>query len=211
VTVDPEMSGGVLPKGGFIAGREDGFGIFERWILRLGYFTRRASVKDAAGSRMVVVINPNRPVPLEYVAALTDYVKGGGNLLVLDSQKNATSTADSLLWPFKLSVNHSANLAGPVAGPPGWPAVKTEFACEVTGGQAFAHIEGKPVAATARFGDGSATVIGFSHRFCDVQMGVTGDTVPDAAMRDVYEMEYKLLRAIAEQKPPIAPAVITSP
>ena len=211
VTVDPEMSGGVLPKGGFIAGREDGFGIFERWILRLGYFTQRASVKDAAGSRMVVVINPDRPVPLEYVAALTDYVKGGGNLLVLDSQKNAASTADSLLWPFKLSVNHSANLAGPVAGPPGWPAVKTEFACEVTGGQAFAHIEGKPVAATARFGDGSATVIGFSHRFCDVQMGVTGDTVPDAAMRDVYELEYKLLRAIAEQKPPIAPAVINSP
>ena len=30
-------------KGGFIAGKPEGFGIFERWILRLGYFTSRRS------------------------------------------------------------------------------------------------------------------------------------------------------------------------
>jgi len=213
VTVDPTTSGAVLPKGGFIAGREDGFGIFERWILRLGYFTRRASAAEAAGSPALVIINPDRPPPREYVEALVDYVGRGGNLLVLDSHKNAKSTAASLLWPFKLSVSRDAgeSLAGPIAGPPGWPAIKTEFACEVTGGRPFAHVQGKPVAATTRFGDGSVTVVGFSHRFCDLQMGVTGDALPDQALRDVYEFEYKLLRAVAEQQAPIAPPAMSSP
>jgi hypothetical protein len=160
---------------------------------------------------VLVIINPDRPPPREYVDALVDYVGRGGNLRVLDSQKNAKSTAASLLWPFKLSVGRDADLAGPIAGPPGWPAVKTESACEVTGGRPFAHVQGKPVAATARFGDGSVTVVGFSHRFCDLQMGVTGDALPDQALRDVYEFEYKLLRAIAEQQAPIAPPVMNSP
>ena len=204
VAVDRTLCDVVLPKGGFIGGREDGFGIFERWILRLGYFTERASGKDVARSKIVVVINPSRDVPREYVETLVEYVKGGGNLLVLDSQKNMKSTANSLLWPFAVSVNHGTNLAGPVAGPAGWSAIRADFACEVTGGKPWAQIQGKAVATTAKFGKGSVTVLGLSHRFCDVQMGVTGDIVPDATMRAVYEFEYKLFRALVEGQPLVA-------
>lgn len=37
VTIDRTLCDGPLSKGGFIAGKPDGPGIFERWILRLGY------------------------------------------------------------------------------------------------------------------------------------------------------------------------------
>ena len=200
VTIDRTVSDAVLSKGGFIGGKEEGFGIFERWILRLGYFTRRASAADVARGNLVVVFNPDLRAPPGYAEMLADYVKEGGNLLVLDSRKNAKSTANSLLWPLGLSVKHETNLAGVIAGPAGWPAIKTDSACEVSGGQPLARLQGKPVAACVRHGKGVATVIGFSSRFCDYNMGVTGDILPDAAMREVYEFEFNLLRAIIEGK-----------
>jgi len=206
-TIDRTASDVVLSKGGFVAGREDGFAIFERWILRLGYFTRRAEGADAVEGNMVVVLNPSLDVPPEHATALAQYVKGGGHLLVLDSAKNPKSTANSVLWPYKLSVNHRTNLAGLVTGPAGWPAVQTEAACEVTGGQALAHLEGRPVAATARFGEGTVTVVGFSDRFSDRNMGVTGDLEPDQTMRTVYEFEFKLIRSIVEGTLPVAPGL----
>ncbi len=206
VTIDRTASEVILSKGGFIAGREDGFAIFERWILRLGYFTRRADGPDAAGGNLVVVLNPSRDAAREHVIALADYVKNGGHLLVLDSAKNAKSTANSLLWPFEMAVDHGTDLAGQVTGPSGWPAIDVDAACEVAGGRALARVGGKPVAATVRWGEGSVTVIGFSHRFSDRNMGVTGDIEPDETMRSVYEFEFKLLRAIVEGQLPAAPA-----
>jgi hypothetical protein len=200
VTIDRTVSDAVLSKGGFIAGKEEGFGIFERWILRLGYFTRRASAAEVTRGNLVVVFNPDQRVPPGYAEMLADYVKDGGNLLVLDSRKNAKSTANSLLWPFGLSVKHETNLAGVIAGPAGWPAIKVDSVCEVGGGQPLARLQEKPVAARVRHGKGVATVIGFSSRFSDYSMGVTGDTLPDAAMREVYEFEFNLLRAIIEGK-----------
>jgi hypothetical protein len=38
-------------------------------------------------------------------------------------------------------------------------------------------------------------------------MGVTGDAVPDAAMRQVYEFEFTLLQAIIEDRLPTAALV----
>lgn len=204
-SIDRTASDVVLSKGGFVAGREDGFAIFERWILRLGYFTRRAEGADAVAGNLVVVLNPSLDVPPEHAIALGEYVKDGGHLLVLDSAKNTKSTANSVLWPYELTVNHRTNLAGQVAGPAGWPAVQTEAACEVKGGRALAHLEGRPVAATVRFGEGTVTVIGFSDRFSDRNMGVTGDLEPDQTMRTVYEFEFKLIRAIVEGTLPAAP------
>ena len=43
-------------------------------------------------------------------------------------------------------------------------------------------------------------MIGFASCFTDRQMGVTGDAIPDAQLRNVYELEFALLRSIL---PPI--------
>ncbi len=184
-----------LPKDGFIGGKPGEFGIFERWILRLGYFTCRRSGADAFAADLVVFANPDRPVTPAYVAQLRDYVNRGGHILVLDSAKNTKSTANTLLYPFGLAIKHSAAFEGPLLTPDA-PAVPATDACEVTGGEATSKINQTTVAATTHLGKGSVTAIGFSERFTDLSMGVTGDTDPDENMRKVYELQFQLLRHI---------------
>src|SRR5205823_2738535 len=67
----------ILPKDGFIAGVPKGFGIFERWILRLGYFFHRAIGKDVFSGDLAVLIYPSKRVSGNYIDALVSYVNGG--------------------------------------------------------------------------------------------------------------------------------------
>jgi hypothetical protein len=196
VVIDQTVSNAPLSKSGFIGTRPDGFGIFERWILRLGYFTSRKSGSDALQGDLLVFLHPNRDVPSEFRAALDRYVRAGGQALILDSPENVGSTADSLLHGFGVSVERSGALGGVLRGPPGWPAVAVTSAYEIKGGEPLFWIEDKPVAARIGHGKGGVTVVGFGSRFTDTNMGVTGDVVPDAALRSVYDLEFHLLKAL---------------
>jgi len=223
VAFDRTVSAGYLPKNGFISGRADGFGLFERSVLRLGYFTFRAEADRADQGDVLVVTDPGgRPAEPGYVDQLAAYVENGGKLLVLDSPRNAysdavlalvglgspprvqvpRSTANDLLKPFGLSVVPREDLAGDVAGPPAWPAVPVEAACEVRGGTPVMTLSGRPVAAVTPHGKGLVVVVGFSSRFTDVNMGVTGDIVPGPEVRKVLALEFALLRAMVAGKVP---------
>jgi hypothetical protein len=204
VTTDRTISGANLPRGGFIAGKDDGFGIFERWILRLGYFTERTQGTDFAKGRLAIIINPSKDVPADYTAAMEKYVRDGGRLLVLDSPTNYKSTANTILAPFGLEVLHEAP---PTAGylddvSQGLPNIPAPSACEVRGGVPLSFVKERRVATCTAYGRGTVTVIGFSSRFSDAAMGVTGDLEPDSAMRQVYEYEFALLRAIVTDNLP---------
>ena len=54
------------------------------------------------------------------------------------------------------------------------------------------------MAATAYLGEGTVTAVGFGARFADLKMGVIGDVIPDAALRNVYELEFRLIRALVD-------------
>ncbi len=209
VVMDRTLSDTPLSKSGFLAGEANGFGIFERWILRLGCFTSRRSGPEALTGDLVVFTYPSRSVTDEFRAAVVRYVTSGGRVLVLDSPENTASTANSLLYPFGLSLDSSRTLNGslvavgkgtptqnPAPATPNQPAVSVEAACKVAGGEPVFLLDGTPVAATARHGQGSVTVVGFASRWADARMGVTGDVVPDAEMRRVFDLEFTLLRDI---------------
>jgi hypothetical protein len=196
VVIDQTVCHPILPTSGFIAGEKTGFGIFERWILRLGYFTSRRRNDDACAGHTLVFLYPSREVPAEFHARLSDYVQSGGRVLVVDAPANAGSTADSLLYPFGMSMAREALPAGILETPAGWPSgVAVDAANEIKGGTALMRLHGKPVAATVEQGKGSVTLVSFGSRFCDFNMGVTGDVVPDAQLRNVYELEFQLLRS----------------
>jgi hypothetical protein len=202
VVIDRTVCDVPLSESGFIAGAEDGFGIFERWILRLGYFTSRRANHAALVGDALVFLNPNREVAVDFRQRLAEYVEAGGRVLVVDSPANAESTANALLHPFGLRVNRSTELAGRLETPGGWPAgVIAEATCAIEGGTPLIRIGGRPVAATAHFGAGTVTVVGFGSRFTDARMGVTGDVLPDAALRNVYELEFQLLRTLLSDSP----------
>ena len=208
VGLDRAVSKAPLPRNGFIGGKDDAFGLFERNILRLGYFPfRTAKVGELARADLVVVLHPSRPVRPDYRDRLAEYVRAGGRLLVLDSPANKDSTANELLQPFGLVVRHQATLkAGELAVPKAlaMPAIPVTEACEVLGGVPLVRLAGRPVAAVARLGDGAVIVLGFGTRFVDANMGVVGDVVPDERLRKVYDFEFELLEAIVGDRLPLA-------
>jgi len=197
------------PTGGFIAGKEDGYGLFERSVQRL---TRHGPAEESAGvtwttfragetgiltGDLAVFILPARPITATFRARVEAYVKAGGKVLVLDSADNVDSTANVLLHPFHLSVRQPKTPPGPALTRAGsFPLIPVKHAFEVRGGVPLAHIGDTVVAATIPHGKGSVTVLGFASRFSDSEMGVTGDVVPDPELRKVYDFQFGLLRAI---------------
>ncbi len=229
--MDRSVSGARFPVNGFMDGRPHGFGVFERWILRLGYFTARrpAPYGFASDVDLLVVAYPRRPVSKEYLRDLAQYVSRGGKLLVLDSYKNDKAfiedanqlslirdqldepaagelsehaTTNDLLEPFQMSVDHSTALQGALHCAQGLKTVATSSALQVSGGESFVWIDGHAVGAWRKVGQGMVIVIGYGDRLCDQQMGVTGDLEPDAELRNVYEWEYALVRAILRGETP---------
>ncbi len=206
VTIDRTVCDGPLSKNGFIEGKNNGFGIFERWILRLGYFLRREQGIPALAGDLVVFLYPTRTSSNDYLDALERYVAGGGRVLVLDSSENTNSTAAVLLKPFGLGLTMHPQPDGTVEPAAGLPAIPVQAGKQTEGGTAFCHLNGHPVATTTPHGRGSVTVLGIGARFVDVRMGVTGDVEPDAALRQVYDFQFGLLRRLIEGPWPPDPA-----
>jgi len=199
VTIDRTVCDGPLSKSGFISGKQNGFGIFERWILRLGYFTSRKSGTEALTGDLVVFMDPNQTVKNSFREELINYVEMGGKVLILDSPANTGSTANSLLYPFGLTVTPNMQLRGQLKAPENWPVIQIDSTCEIKGGQAIASVTDVPVIARARHGKGTVTVVGFGTRFADAYMGVTGDVVPDDELRKVFDVQFAILRDIISE------------
>ncbi len=210
VVIDRTICDAPLSKGGFIEGTEKGFGIFEQWILRLGYFISRRSGDSIFEGNLIVFFHPNQEVNHEFRDRLAHYVSWGGKVLILDSPENTNSTANSLLYPFDLTVDRSSNERGELSTPDGWPSVDVHSACKIRGGQPLIRLNGTPVATSVRYGNGLVMVIGFGSQFTDRYMGVTDDVIPDANLQKVFELEFSILQTIIEDKVFIQPTANTN-
>jgi len=214
VGIDRTVCDANLPRNGFIAGRTTHFGQFERTILRLGYFTFRASDEELNKASMIVLLHPNQPVGEDFKAQLVEYVREGGKLLVLDSPENAKSTANRLLYPFGESEAMEFNppyrpIQGRLSVPADWPAPTVKAALAVKGGTPFAEAAGRVVGAWKKFGKGKVWAVGFGSRFTDNQMGYIGDVTPKGDLVPVFDLVFRLIRAVAEDSPttpPVPPA-----
>jgi hypothetical protein len=197
VVIDRTICHGPLSESGFTEGKDIGFGIFERWILRLGWFTSRRAGANAFSGDLLVYLCPTQTVTDDVRRNLLSYVERGGRVLVVDTPANASSSANGLLIPFGMSLDRQTQVApGLLRTEPNWPSVSVDSALTVTGGRAVAWVGDTPVAAIARRGQGLIAVLGIGSRFCDAAMGVTGDVEPDQELKKVFDLEYALLRAI---------------
>jgi len=203
VVIDRTVSDAPLSKCGFIKAARNGFGIFEQWILRLGYFTSRRSGPEAFTGNALIFLQPNLSVPEEFKTHLVNYVQKGGKVLVLDSAINTNSTANSLLRAFGIAMDGTAELSGVLETPEGWPEVQAEAVKTVQGGTPLVSLAGQPVAAEVRFGKGIVLAAGFGSLFNDENMGVTTDVEPGPELRNIYEVQFKLLRRLVEDEPSV--------
>jgi hypothetical protein len=198
VIMDRTVCDAPLPISGFTSGQRNGFGLFERWILRLGYFTSRQSGPDAFKGDLLVFTFPNLTVKDQFRRELVGYVSSGGKVLILDSPENAQSTANSLLYSFGLTVNHNSRPSGQLKAPESWPVIKIDSSCQIEGGNPFLWIENTPIATRVQYGEGTVTVIGFGSRFADAYMGVTGDVIPNEQLRAVYNLQFRIIKDIID-------------
>jgi hypothetical protein len=189
-----------LAKSGFIAGSEDGFGIFERWILRLGYFTSRREGSAACDGELVIFLHPRRKVSRIFRQQVVDYVARGGRILVIDSPQNDQSTSNDLLQPFGIQIDASVPVSGALETTFGAVPVDVQEAALVQGGETLARIAGKTVGATMQRERGQVAVLGFGSRFTDASMGFNGDVIPDDDLKQVFELQFSLLRALIQRE-----------
>ncbi len=231
IVIDRTLCETVLPTNGFIGGKSDGYGLFEQFIMRLGFFYARRSgaaevfAKDASA---VVFLEPTKIPTAEFTAELVRYVEAGGKVLLLDAPDSAGSTANTLLHPFGLELQRSASERGTLTSvadegaPAGsaavlWPSIQIDASAtiEITPrarkgapherADVLALVNGKPVIAHVRYGKGDVVVVACGRRFNDPSMGMSSDIVPNAVQRAVFETHYKLFRLILKD----APAIVT--
>ena len=211
VVIDRTTSEVPLADGAFNES-ETGFGMLEQWISRLDCYTVRQSGPAAFSGDALVVICPTRSVSHDFRQALVDYVADGGKLLVVDSPEYADSTANSLLWPFGLAVNHAnSGKPGKLTMVGGGPAIALNAACEVTGGEPFARLGTMPVAATTRHGKGMAMAVGFGSLLNDTQMGESWMEEPTPDILARYNLLYAILRTLLADGPDREPGQDPSP
>ena len=129
---------------------------------------------------MLVIVNPTGSIPPQFQERIEQFVSDGGKLLLLDSTLNDNSTANELLAPFDVSLEDGPPISGMLTSEHKWPSVPVKRVKEVRGGTPLFHVGTAIAGSVANHGKGMVVVIGFGDRFSDANMGVTGDTVPDA-------------------------------
>jgi hypothetical protein len=213
VVIDRATSVAPLARGMYPEGGGQGYGMLEAWIPRLGCYTVRKDGPEVFSGDALVVICPSRSAPEDFRDGLTQYVANGGKLLLIDSPDNAGSKANSLLWPFGLSIHHDRVWKGKLTTSGRLPMLDVTGAKQVSGGQPVGKLDKLPVVAKAKYGKGSVMVIGCGSLWNDKQMGELESEPgsgwmldPDATVKARYEVLFALLRSLLDNKPlPMSP------
>lgn len=192
------------------------FHTFYTWVQRLGYVPK--ATDDA-------IARPDRAAPLVMVFPgdipskhdrfrLRRWVEAGGTLVVLDGFNNPTPLANEWLADFGLRFDYGLHVNGEIEDLDGkrWTTAQS---ARVLGGAPFLYARfsvlapspvmvisneatqqvKEPVAALASIGHGRVMVLGLADSFQDSTMGTT-KTVPNEAQKELYELEYALLRTV---------------
>jgi hypothetical protein len=197
ISIDRSLSRVPLSQAGFVDGHEYGYGIFEQWLLRLGYFTRRRSNEERFDSDLIVFFNPQERVSQDLVRKTRDYLNMGGKILVIDSVHNQGSTANQLLEEFGIRILPQQVVSGAIkAGSGTWPVIEVDSSLVVEGPTNLLTCKGRPILSYATLGKGEIYVVGFGADFADARMGMSMDVVPDEELRQRYELQFALSRHI---------------
>ncbi|MFA5102369.1 MAG: DUF4350 domain-containing protein [Candidatus Thermoplasmatota archaeon] len=185
------------------------FGTFYVWTQRLGVVPslEPTLLEATENGQIIVLINPTRAFTEQDIQLLTTFFERGGRLLVLDSIRNPSSTANELLGNYgvwittttkdsPLSQNASQNESDNERPMP--VGMMTTPHLTITGGTPLLTNTDQDVAVSLSEFENTTTgktgrllVVVDSYTFCDAIMGSTF-TVPTERQRLVYDTEFFL-------------------
>lgn len=201
VVVDRTTSRVPLSEGGY-TDEPDGYGLLEQWIPRLGHYTVRADGPESFSGDVLLVVSPTVSVSEEYRRRLVEWVSEGGKLVVIDSPDRFGTTANSLLWPFGIALYYATASQGDLhLENSDWPGIAVATACQIEGGEPFMWVGETPVAARARYGEGTVTAIGFGSLINNQSMGTTWVAEPGTGELKIYSLLFELIESVVEDRP----------
>ena len=200
VVVDRTISRVPLSEGGY-TNEPNGYGMLEQWIPRLGHYTVRADGPETFSGDVLLVVSPTVSVSEDYRRQLVEWVSKGGKLVVIDSPDSSGTTANSLLWPFGIAVYYATAPQGELRlESSDWPGISVATACQIEGGKPFMWVGETPVAAHARYGKGTVTVIGFGALMNNTNMGTMWVAEPGPKEREIYGLLFELINSVVEDR-----------
>jgi hypothetical protein len=171
-------------------------------VLRVGYypFTGKTLEEDIEDSSLIIIINPVKHFSPDELKKLEGYFQKGGRLLMMDSAANQSSTANELLTHFGMKIDRSRKLTLPASYSTPWMSrMVKDSALEIEGGEVLLQSEeGDPILSVMRVGEGMIAAMSFSQLFTNPPMGGSYRVVPNQQQREIYELQFNLLRGLAE-------------
>lgn len=159
------------------------------WTQRVGcYPSLETNIDDAVlKGDSIVIINPTVSFNENELTSLTDYIKHGGNVLLMDGATNLNSTANELLEPFGLSLSREENISSNGTSN---PYLMINNSSEISIIEMYNTSIG-----VAEIGNGKIVVVVDSYDFSNEVMGNTFEE-PDTELREIYDTEFYIFEEI---------------
>jgi hypothetical protein len=191
-----------LPLQGFTQEREKSFEVFYQWVLRVGYypFTGKTLEEDVQEANLLIIINPVEHFSADVLDQVKDFLQAGGKLLLMDGAANQNSTANELLSHFGMKIDKLKRLTLPASYTTSWMSrMGQDSALGIEGGEGLLYSAGgEPILSVAEVGEGMIAAMTFSHLFTNPPMGGSYRVVPNQQQREIYELQFNLLRGLVE-------------
>jgi len=191
-----------LPLTGFVDEMTNAYEIFYQWVLRLGYYPFVVDGIEESVQRadVLVLINPVHDFSSRELDHLEGFVRNGGRVLVAESSRAASNSADSLLARFGIRPDRAKVADDASAYEPtsqvSWTLGKV---FHLEGGDPLLYTEeAYSVATLVERGHGLFLAISFSDAFADANMGFTEGVIPDAKLLHHYQLQFALLKGLVE-------------
>jgi hypothetical protein len=204
IAFDRDPSFNEMPLKSLVRNREVSLHTFYVWTQRLGFVPSLHPTleQSLAASNIAVVANPRRSLTIDEVDAVVDFIRGGGNLLLIIEPRFRTSGANDFLGIFRMST------AGAIADTTEILNIRGEKICDafyagtINGGRPLLTLPGgRVVFAYNELGKGRLFAFADFYLFSQAVMGPTSIT-PNRGQREVFELEYQILEILTGEREP---------
>jgi hypothetical protein len=204
IAFEREHSRNDMPIKSLVRNREQSLHTFYVWTQRLDFVPSLEPTLEEAleKSDIVVVANPMGRLDISEIDAVVDFIRGGGNLLLLIEPRNRASTARDLLGIFRMRVGTAVADTTEILNTKGERISIGLNVGEIYGGiPLLTQPGGKPVFAYDKLGEGRFFAFSSFYTFSQALSGPTSVT-PNRMQREVFELEFQILEILQGEREP---------